>query len=156
MKTLAHRLPGPLTLLWGAVMLVLTLTPAQEMPRTPAWKFLSFDTAAHAGVFAVLAGLAWLWARQRVRHPATVVLSGCLAFGALIEVLQYAMQLGRHAEWSDLLSDGLGAALGLALAVVAGRRILPAVLGLALLLLPRPAPAQTAPEPNLPRARRTI
>jgi VanZ family protein len=158
MQTFAHRLPGPLTLLWAAVMLVLTLTPAQEMPRTPAWKFLSFDTAAHAGVFAVLAGLAGLWARQqpRLRHPASVVLAGCLAFGALIEGLQYAMQLGRHAEWTDLLSDAIGAALGLALAVLAGRRRLPASLGLALLLLPRPAPAQTTPGPDLPRARRTI
>jgi len=158
MKTLARRLPGPLTLLWAAVMLVLTLTPAQEMPRTPAWKFLSFDTAAHAGVFAVLAGLAGLWARQRprLRYPASLVLAGCLAFGALIEGLQYAMQLGRHAEWTDLLSDGIGAALGLALAVTAGRRLLPASLGLALLLLPRPAPAQTTTGPDLPRARRTI
>lgn len=158
MKTLARRLPGPLTLLWVAVMLVLTLTPAQEMPRTPAWKFLSFDTAAHAGVFAVLAGLAWLWARQQpwLRHPASVVLAGCIAFGALIEGLQYTMQLGRHAEWTDLLSDTIGAALGLALTVAAGRRLLPASLGLALLLLPRPAPAQTTPAPDLPQARRTI
>jgi aminopeptidase YwaD len=157
MKTLARRLPGPLTLLWVAVMLVLTLTPAQEMPRTPAWKFLSFDTAAHAGVFAVLAGLAWLWARQqpRLRHPASVVLAGCLALGALIEVLQYTMQLGRHAEWTDLLSDGIGAALGLALTVIAGRRLLPALLGVALLLPPRLAAAQTT-GPDLPRARRTI
>jgi aminopeptidase YwaD len=158
MKTLPQRWPGPLTLLWVAVMLVLTLTPAQEMPRTPAWKFLSFDTAAHAGVFAVLAGLAWLWARQqlRLRHPASLVLVGCVAFGALIEVLQYTMQLGRHAEWTDLLSDSIGAALGLAAAVVAGRRLLPASLALALLLPARPALAQTTTGPNLPRARRTI
>ena len=158
MKTLAHRLPGPLTLLWAAVMLVLTLTPAKEMPRTPTWKLLSFDTAAHAGVFAVLAGLAWLWARRqpRLRHSASLVLVGCVAFGALIEVLQYAMQLGRHAEWTDLLSDSLGAALGLALAAVTNRRLLPALLGLALLLPSHPAPAQAITEPDLPRARRTI
>lgn len=158
MKTLAQRLPGPLTLLWVAVMLVLTLTPSREMPRTPAWKLLSFDTAAHAGVFAVLAGLAWLWARRqaRLRHPASVVLASCVAFGALIEVLQYAMQLGRHAEWSDLLSDSLGAALGLALTAVAGRRLLPALVGLALLLPTHPAQSQAITEPSLPRARRTI
>jgi aminopeptidase YwaD len=158
MKTLPQRLPGPLTLLWVAVMLVLTLTPAQEMPRTPTWHFLSFDTAAHAGVFAVLAGLAWLWARQqpRLRHPAGLVLAASVAFGALIEVLQYTMQLGRHAEWTDLLSDAIGAALGLALVAAAGRRILPAILGLALFLRPRPCPAQTTGEPNLSRARRTI
>lgn len=156
MKTLARRLPGPLTLLWATVMLVLTLTPAKEMPRTPTWELLSFDTAAHAGVFAVLAGLASLWAQQqpRLRYPASMVLLGCIAFGALIEVLQYSMQLGRHAEWSDLLSDSIGAALGLGLALGLGRRLLPTALGLAL-LLPHPILAQQA-EPDLARARRTI
>jgi aminopeptidase YwaD len=156
MKTLTQRFAGPLTLLWLALMLVLTLTPAKEMPRTPEWKFLSFDTAAHAGVFAVLAGLAWLWAQPRRRHPASLVLLGCLAFGALIEVLQYAMQLGRHAEWTDLLSDTIGAALGLAGASLAGRRLrLVASVGIACLLLPGHTQAQ-ATGPDLARARRTI
>ena len=156
MKNLARRLPGPLTLLWATIMLVLTLTPAREMPHTPHWELLSFDTAAHAGVFAVLAGLASLWAQQhpRLRYPAGLVLVGSVVFGALIEVLQYSMQLGRHAEWSDLLSDSIGAALGLALALVLGPRIMPAALGLTL-LLPHPTHAQAA-EPDLPRAHRTI
>lgn len=156
MKTFVYRFAGPLALLWLALLLVLTLTPAQEMPRTPEWKFLSFDTAAHAGVFAVLAGLAGLWAAPRRRHPASLVLLGCIAIGALIEVLQYAMQLGRHAEWTDLLSDTIGAMLGLAAAGLASRGLrLGPGLGLALLLLPSRAPAQAA-GPDLPRARQTI
>jgi aminopeptidase YwaD len=154
MKTLIHRLAGPLTLLWVAVMLVLTLTPAKEMPHTPDWKLLSFDTAAHAGVFAVLAGLAWLWARPRLRHPASLVLLACVGFGALIEVLQYFMQLGRHAEWTDLLSDTIGAALVLAGASLVGRGPQPA-LALLLLLLPGHSGAQPT-EPDLARARHTI
>jgi aminopeptidase YwaD len=156
MKTLINRFAGLLTLLWLAIMLVLTLTPAQEMPHTPNWKFLSFDTAAHAGVFAVLAGLAWLWARLRWRHPASLVLAGCIGLGALIEVLQYTMHLGRHAEWTDLLSDSIGAALVLAIAGLAGReRRLGASVVLALLLLPGHSRAQAA-APDLARARRTI
>ena len=44
--------------LWAIVVLVLTLTPANEMPNTPSWELLSFDTAAHAGVFGIsLAGV---------------------------------------------------------------------------------------------------
>ncbi|RZL13048.1 MAG: VanZ family protein, partial [Hymenobacter sp.] len=124
MKFITSRFFGFLTLVWVAIMLVLTLTPAQEMPHTPEWKFLSFDTAAHGGVFAVLAGLAWLWARRLVRsgRAAWLVLAGCVVFGALIEVLQYAMHAGRHAEWTDLLGDSLGAALGLSLVMaVVGR-----------------------------------
>jgi len=158
MKTLFQRFAGALTLLWVAIMLVLTLTPAKEMPHTPHWKFLSFDTAAHAGVFAVLAGLAWGWARQRAalaRYAGGWVLLGCVLFGALIEVLQYAMHLGRHAEWTDLLGDSTGAALVLLVAGLLGRNPRARVAAVALLLaLPRAPHAQ--PEPDLARARRTI
>ncbi|MFD1467308.1 VanZ family protein [Hymenobacter caeli] len=117
-----------LPLFWTGVILVLTLTPAVDMPATPAWKLLSFDTAAHAGVFAVLAALSWFSLRRQRRWPAlarragAVVLAGCVAFGALIEVLQYVMHQGRHAEWSDLLSDSIGAVLVLALAAGLARR----------------------------------
>ena len=167
-------LPGPaprsyaaLPLLWAALVLVLTLTPSAEMPRTPVWKLLSFDTAAHAGVFFVLAGLSWFsLGRQRrwprlAAHAGVAVLVGCLLFGALIEVLQMTMRLGRHGEWSDLLSDGLGAALAVGLATIwmarSARRHLPVAAVAALLLLagtallPAPARAQ-----NRMRAKRTI
>ena len=106
-------------LLWASVILVLTLTPARDMPVTPEWKLLSFDTAAHAGVFAVLSFTAIITAGRQRRFPALrqhaplVVAVGCTAFGALIEVLQVAMQLGRHGEWSDLLSDTIGTLAGL-------------------------------------------
>ena len=155
MKFLTPRFYGILTLLWVGVMLVLTLTPAQDMPNTPAWKLLSFDTAAHAGVFAVLAGLSWLWARHQPGlrgRAAVVVLLGCIVFGALIEVLQYNMHLGRHAEWSDLLSDTIGAAVVLLLPLLKRRQ--PA-LAVGALLLALPLHAQPT-APDLARARRTI
>ncbi|MGI4873621.1 MAG: VanZ family protein [Janthinobacterium lividum] len=151
-----------LPLLWILVMLVLTLTPAQDMPRTPEWKFLSFDTAAHAGVFAVLAGLSWFSLRRQRRwprlaaHAGAVVLVGCVLFGGLIEVLQYAMHLGRHAEWTDLVGDSVGAALALLL-VASIRRWRQRQAGLALLALvlaTSAAHAQT--EPDMTRARGTI
>ncbi|HEX8658180.1 MAG TPA: VanZ family protein [Hymenobacter sp.] len=114
-------------MLWAAVVLVLTLTPADEMPRTPVWELLSFDTAAHAGVFAVLAGLSWVSLRRRclrsVSYVGLVVLGGSALFGSLIEVLQSTMRLGRHGEWTDLLSDTLGAALAVGAATIwAGQR----------------------------------
>ncbi len=155
MTFLTPRFYGILTLLWIAVMLVLTLTPAQDMPITPAWKLLSFDTAAHAGVFAVLAGLGWLWARHQPGlrgRAAGVVLLGCIAFGALIEVLQYVMHLGRHAEWSDLLSDTIGAGLVLLLPLLKRQ---PAALAVGALLLSLPLHAQPT-APDLARARHTI
>ncbi|MBF9223228.1 VanZ family protein [Hymenobacter ruricola] len=126
-----HPSPRPyagLPLAWAAVVLVLTLTPSDEMPRTPVWELLSFDTAAHAGVFFVLAGLSWFSLRRQrhwprlARHAGAAVLVASVLFGALIEELQMTMRLGRHGEWSDLLSDGLGAALAVGLATAwAGR-----------------------------------
>lgn len=104
------------------LVLILTLTPAQDMPDTPEWELLSFDTAAHAGVFAVLAFTGYISARRQRRFPALRrqalwwVGIGCTLFGALIEVLQMTMALGRHGEWSDLISDTLGTLTGLSAA----------------------------------------
>jgi VanZ family protein len=154
--------------LWAIIMLVLTLTPAKEMPRTPDWKLLAFDTAAHAGVFAVLAVLSWVALRKQRRWPALAqrpampVLIGSVLFGGLIEILQYLMAVGRQAEWSDLVGDSLGAAL--ALLLVSGgwhwwsRRQVATTLVLLLLLssslfFAHPAQSQV---PNLQRAHRNI
>lgn len=163
-----RKLYAVLPVLWALVMLVLTLTPAREMPRTPEWEFLSFDTAAHAGVFAVLAGLSWVALRQQRRWPVLaqraglVVLLGCVLFGGLIEILQYLMHAGRQAEWSDLVGDSVGAAL--ALLLLSGgwrwwqgrRRAAPL---LVLLLLSSSLffayPTRSQP-PDMRRARRTI
>ncbi|MBC7447127.1 MAG: VanZ family protein [Hymenobacteraceae bacterium] len=112
-----------LTLAWAAVIALLTLLPADRLPLTPTWRLLSFDTAAHAGVFVVLASLlqrSWGTVAGRRSFLGTFAIS--LAYGALIEWLQTAMHLGRHGEWSDLLSDGLGALIGAALAGMLPRR----------------------------------
>ena len=109
-----------LPLAWAAFILVSTLTPAADMPITPHWELLSFDTAAHAFVFGVLTVLATFsarrqrWSAQLRARAFSLVLGLAVALGALIEVLQYLLALGRHGEWSDLLSDALGAAAGTA------------------------------------------
>ncbi|UOG74513.1 VanZ family protein [Hymenobacter tibetensis] len=108
-----------LPLAWAALVVLLTLTPAEDMPVVPPWELISFDTAAHAFVFVVLAALcvfsarrqqAWRWLR---RWAYVVVLLGSIGFGLLIELLQSVMQLGRHGEWSDALSDSIGVGVGL-------------------------------------------
>lgn len=116
-----------LPLAWAALVLVLTLTPAEDMPAVPPWELLSFDTAAHALVFLVLAALAAFSARRQRRWPLlrrwayAGLLLGCVVFGLLIEVLQMVMQLGRHGEWSDAISDALGTVAGLVLARATAR-----------------------------------
>ncbi|NVO83451.1 VanZ family protein [Hymenobacter terrestris] len=109
-----------LPLAWAAFILVSTLTPAADMPLTPRWELLSFDTAAHAGVFGVLTVLAIFSARRQRRlgwlrtHAFRVALALAVVLGALVEVLQHLLAMGRHGEWSDLFSDALGAAAGTA------------------------------------------
>ena len=112
-----------LTLGWAIVIAGLTLLPADRLPPTPTWRLLSFDTAAHAGVFVVLAFSLRRWWRT-AGSPRSFIgtFATALAYGALIEWLQTTMHWGRHGEWSDLLSDGLGALVGAALAGLIGAR----------------------------------
>ena len=112
-----------LTLAWAAMIAVLTLLPADRLPPTPAWELLSFDTPAHAGVFAALAlPLRGWWRAAGGRASFLGTFVAALAYGALIECLQMTMHLGRHGEWSDLLSDGIGALAGAALAALVPAR----------------------------------
>ena len=161
-----RSLYAALPLGWAVVVLVLTLTPAAEMPVTPVWELLSFDTAAHAGVFAVLAGLSWLALRQSRRWPrlrpylGRIVLGGSILFGGLIEILQMIMRLGRHGEWSDLLSDALGAAVAVGVVTAWAARRSPRAAVCWLGLLGAVAAGGAGPGPlraqELPRVRRII
>ena len=108
-----------LPLAWAALVLVLTLTPARSMPEVPPWELISFDTAAHASVFFVLAVLSYFSARRQQRfallrrYAFPLMLAGGILFGATIEMLQMTMNLGRQGEWSDLVGDALGTGGGL-------------------------------------------
>ncbi|MBC8083672.1 MAG: VanZ family protein, partial [Hymenobacter sp.] len=116
-----------LPLAWAALVLALTLAPAQDMPELPPWELISFDTVAHAFVFVLLAALTVFSVRRQQVRPwlrrwaYPVVLVGCIAFGLLIEALQMTMNLGRHGEWSDALSDSLGIGAGLLLSYATRR-----------------------------------
>ncbi|GAB3233272.1 hypothetical protein GCM10027346_21130 [Hymenobacter seoulensis] len=110
-----------LPLAWAALVFALTLTPARSMPETPHWELLSFDTGAHAFVFLVQSVLTVFSARRQRWFPALqanafrVVLVFTLIMGTGIEVLQMWMDLGRNGEWSDIISDAIGAVGGLLL-----------------------------------------
>jgi VanZ family protein len=65
----------------------------------------------HALGFAALAFLShWSWPGRTV-----LPLTGLLAYGGLIEVLQ-SLTPGRYAELADLFADGVGLAIGAVLA----------------------------------------
>ncbi len=93
---------------WICVLavLVLALTPIGPNIPTTGW-----DKANHLLAFSVMAVLGcWAYPVRTI-----TVLVGLLAYGGLIEVLQ-SFTLHRFAEWSDLLADAMGLALGWVLA----------------------------------------
>lgn len=106
---------------WTAFVLWGTLSPLDQLPPLPHWELLSFDTAAHAGIFVVTAVLYVLAARWQRLFPSlrrraflwTLLVS--LALGAFIELTQTVMDLGRMGEWTDMISDALGTVFGLLL-----------------------------------------
>jgi VanZ family protein len=96
-----------------AVLLYLTLAPVQDLPKERLW-----DKAEHAIAWFVLAGVGLAFWPGRPRRIAVFA----VALGALIEVLQWAMPLGRDGDVRDLLADSVGVALAL-LAWAMARRV---------------------------------
>jgi hypothetical protein len=87
-----------------AVLLYLCLAPGKVLPKEPF-----SDKVEHALAWAVLAGLGLgLWP-QRPRR----VVGYALALGALVEVLQALMPLGRDGDWRDWIADSTGVAAAL-------------------------------------------
>lgn len=97
----------------GTSIAVLTLMPQSQMPKAPQ----GLDKLYHALAFAglVLPTGVLRPDRRRIAVPLAV------AYGALIELVQ--SQVGRSAEFADLLADGLGVMAGIAISI-ALRRVL--------------------------------
>lgn len=84
-----------------AVLTLALLPPATPMPTT------GWDKTNHLLAFSTL----WVLGRQAYPARPGRLIAGLLVYGALIELLQ-AMTPHRLADWSDLLADALGMALG--------------------------------------------
>ena len=105
----------PLALRFGlyglavGVLLFLCLAPSDELP--PGAERI-WDKAQHATAWLVLAGLGLAFWPERPRAIAAFA----LVLGAVVEVLQATMGLGRNGDWHDLVADvvGVGAALAFA------------------------------------------
>ena len=83
-------------------VLVLSLVPSSPEALTTGW-----DKTNHLLGFA---GLAFLGCHSYPRRAGAVLLA-LLAYGGLIEILQFLTPY-RLAEWGDLLADALGLVLG--------------------------------------------
>ncbi len=95
---------------WAGLILYLSLTPDPPGSSSlPGW-----DKLLHAGAYGLMALLlAWTLDDSRQNRTRTCIIAFTLTmiFGASLEVLQGVMQVGRTAEWGDLVADGVGALL---------------------------------------------
>jgi len=89
-----------------AVVCALSLWPMPPGPSTGHW-----DKVVHLVLYLIM-GLSVPWP---VRDRAWRSLAALTALGVGLEILQETMGLGRNGDVLDALSNGVGAALGLAL-----------------------------------------
>lgn len=104
--------------LWALGILVLTLMPADDVPRVTWADRICLDKFVHAFLFggqAVLAGMALAAWRPSAPRPLLPAFVAVVLFGAAVEVLQELMRQGRHGDVADLAADALGALAGLLL-----------------------------------------
>jgi len=89
------------------------------MPEVPEWQLISFHTASHAAVFALLS-LLMLWGfKKQNRYLFLQQNAGLLTFlvsvlfGVLIEWLQSSLNWGREGDVYDIISDTIGTVAGM-------------------------------------------
>jgi len=85
---------------------------------TTAWRPVIDNVVLFVPVGALAAATWW-------RRRAITVWLGCFGLSVAIEAFQYAVPTGRVANVADLLANGAGALLGIALATLTGARSAP-------------------------------
>lgn len=105
----AHPIAKLLFWLLAALVLFFALVPG------PLGNIISSDTERHYLAFLVLPAIA-AYAWPRIPVPAMWL--AFVAFGGLIEFLQWEMALGRAAEWHDWMNDMMATTISLVVSSV--------------------------------------
>jgi len=99
--------------IWLLFIAVLSLMPAEDLPKMPMRDLPQFDKMVHFAMYFILAVLL-VKPLQRLHLPVLlIVLFISILIGGLIEILQFAITNYRSASWFDFLADMAGAAAGL-------------------------------------------
>src|SRR5690606_27371840 len=102
---------------WAAIILILTVSPGHEMPKTLDWNLLGFDTFSHFAVFGLLTlllivGFAKQFTFKKIRDNAIgFAISIGILYGILIEGIQ-SMVPGRYFDVADILANSIGCLTG--------------------------------------------
>ena len=104
---------------WALVILALMGFPGRYFPEVHNfWEWLGPDKLVHLAVFGLLAFLVFLNLRTDYENSsnkrlfAFLVLTGILAYGLLVEVLQAKVFIGRDGNVYDFIANGIGVLLG--------------------------------------------
>ena len=97
--------------LWMALVLYLSLVPSDYAPKV---SLPYIDKAAHFGfylgaVFLFLYARLDTWSRTPQKRIVFSAILGHVFFSAGVELMQMFLDMGRAAEWNDLLFNSLGA-----------------------------------------------
>jgi VanZ family protein len=103
--------------LFTFLIAILSLLPSSEMSGIKWFHIPFFDKIVHFGMYFILAIL-FIYAMENSRTKldlrlALLVFLIGIAYGGLLEILQYLMHAGRSADWFDFLSDALGSLTGI-------------------------------------------
>ncbi|MGA0074223.1 MAG: VanZ family protein [Flavobacteriaceae bacterium] len=97
--------------LWMALVLYLSLVPSDDAPKV---SLPYIDKAAHFGfylgaVFLFLYARLDTWSMTPQKRIVFSVILGHVFLSAGVELMQMFLDMGRAAEWTDLLFNALGA-----------------------------------------------
>jgi VanZ family protein len=104
---------------WAILILLLCLAPADQLPETTLWDFLSVDKIAHCVLFGglslfLIVGFRRQYSYSYLRyHSKSTAFLLASAYGLFIEILQLFSSTGRSFEWQDIVADTFGSALGI-------------------------------------------
>lgn len=104
-------------IIWGCIILFLTLMPGADMPYTDIWSLLRFDRFAHLFVFCVMVFLLTVGFRKQYSYQllrnnnVKIALIFTIIYGCTVELIQAAIP-GRSLEGIDFIANTLGCLSG--------------------------------------------
>lgn len=116
MKPFLLKYVFPFALAWTAVIFALCCTPGRYVPTAHWLDLLSFDKLVHASIFFVLSSLWFLFLVKSGNVRASgiaLVITACIGYGGMLEVLQATVFSQRSGDWADFIANSLGCLLAL-------------------------------------------
>ena len=99
-----------LAVIWAGIILVLSATPGQSLPRID-WLWQP-DKWVHAGIYGILSALIWLSIASSATSPRSRwwwPIGLATLYGGLLEIGQFAFFPNRYFEVWDIVANFIGA-----------------------------------------------